>query len=318
MTETAGPLEYRLLRRRDIPSFLTVVLQGIGKLERSTGLDRSAEKMVRSLSRRSVWTLLRFFQLIGRPFAQIFVTVDGNRVVGTGTLLRLPHAAYVAGMATELEYRGRGIASQILVLLQKEAVRREEGWLILDVDSDNDTAIRVYRRAGYREVAQFRWYLRTGIPPTTAPVPPGTRPATRAELKEVAPRLDEGRVADYRAALPATPRRLSHNEVLASSFRSRRRTWIHETATGSPLVLRAGFAPDPPMGVYFPLTGSTPPTPEEVVTLFDPATEWLRPHAPATCLAVVPEPAGAVGVALERLGFTSVASSMTMVRSSSA
>jgi ribosomal protein S18 acetylase RimI-like enzyme len=319
MTEAAGPLEYRLLRRSETPSYLTVVLQGVGKLERATGLDRSAEKMVRSLSRWSFWTFLRFFQLIGRPIAQIFVAVDGTRVVGTGTLLRLRNAAYVAGMATETEYRGRGIASHILTLLKQEAARRHQEWLVLDVDSDNETAIRVYRRAGYREAARFTWYLRTGDPPTTSPLPPGTRPATKSELEEVTPRLDEARTPDYRAALPSTPKRLSHNEVLASGFRSRKRTWILRTIGGSPLVLRVSYAPDreAPMGVYLPLGGPTPPTSEEAAAALDRGTEWLRPQAPTTCLAVVPEPTGVMGAELERLGFKGVASSMTMVRSSS-
>ncbi len=320
MTEAVGSLDYRLLRWSDIPSYLTVVLQGVGKLERATGLDRSAEKMVRSLSRRSFWTLLRLFQLIGRPVAQIFVTVDGNRVVGTGTLLRLRKTAYVAGMATEAEYRGRGIASHLLSLLQQDAARRHQEWLVLDVDSDNETAIGVYRRAGYREAARFTWYVRTGVPPNTSPLPPGTRPATEAELEEVTPRLNEARTPDYRAALPSTPRRLAHNEVLANAFRSRKKTWILRTLSGSPLVLRASFAPDRevPMGVYFPLGGPTPPTPEEAAAVLDRGTEWLRPQAPTTCLAVVPEPTGVMGAALELLGFQGVASSMTMVRSSSA
>jgi ribosomal protein S18 acetylase RimI-like enzyme len=319
MTEVAGSLEYRLLRRSDVPSYLTVVLQGIGKLERSTGLDRGAEKMVRSLSRRSIWTVLRLSQLLGRSFARIFVAVDGNRVVGTGTLLRLPNAAYVAGMATDAGYRGRGIASQVLTLLQKDAARRHQEWLVLDVDSDNDTAIRVYRRAGYREAARFTWYVRTGVPPTLTPLPPRTRPATREELNEIAPKLDEGRAADYRAALPSTRRRLSHNEVLSGSFRSRKQTWVLWTLSGPPLALRVSCAHsrEAPMAVYLPLVGSTPPTLEEATALLDRGTEWLRPQAPATCLAVVAEPTGAVGVALERLGFKGVASSMTMVRSSS-
>ncbi len=319
MAVTEGPLEYRLLRRSDVPSYIDLVLPTVGKLERATGLDRAAESMIRSLSRRSIWTVLRFLQLIGRPFATVHVVVRGSRVVGTGTLLSLPKAGYVAAMATDPEFRGRGIASRILTLLQNDAARHHRDWLVLDVDSDNDTAIRVYRRAGYREVGKFTWYLRSGLPPSTAPAPPRTPPATKAQLQEVAPSLEEGRVAEYRAALPATPQRLTHMEtLLVSGRRVRRETWVRRSVSGAPLVIRAGFAPEPPMGVYYPLTGPTTPTPEEVAALFDPATEWLRPQAPAKCLAVVPEPTGAVGVALERLGFTAVASSTAMIRSSSA
>lgn len=319
MTATEGSLEYRLLRRSDVPSYIDLVLPTIGKLERATGLDRGAESMIRSLSRRSIWSVLKLLQWIGRPIVTVHVAAHGNRIVGTGTLLPLPKAGYVAAMATDPEFRGRGVASRILTLLQNDAARRHRDWLVLDVDSDNDTAIRVYRRAGYREVAKFTWYLRTGLPPTTAPVPAGTPPATKAQLQEVAPSLEEGRGPEYRAALPATPRRLTHMETLfVSGRRVRRETWVRRSVSGVPLVIRAGYSPEPPMGVYYPLTGATPPTPEEVASLFDPATEWLRPQAPATCLAVVPEPAGAMGVALERLGFAPVASSTAMIRPTSA
>jgi hypothetical protein len=87
MTETAEPWEYRLLRRSDVPSYLKVVLLGIGNLERATGLDRSADSMVRLLSRRSTWVLLGFLNLFGRSPVEVYVAADRQQVAGTGTLI---------------------------------------------------------------------------------------------------------------------------------------------------------------------------------------------------------------------------------------
>lgn len=45
MTEGRNELVFRPLRRADIPSFTEVIRLGIGRLERSTGLDEGAEAM---------------------------------------------------------------------------------------------------------------------------------------------------------------------------------------------------------------------------------------------------------------------------------
>ncbi len=269
------------------------------------------------MSRWSIWFLLWLSRLIGRPFVRVYIAVDGPRVVGTGTVFMLSRAGYVGGMATEVEYRRRGIASRILDLLQAEAARRGRDWLVLDVESENDTAIRVYQRAGYRAVGRFAWFTRPGLPPTIAPLPSGTRAASKRELEEIVPQLDQSRNADYRAALPATARVLSHNEVLVRGIRGEHQTWIHRAPGDSLCVVRAYYVPRTEMGVYFPMVGSPDPDLESLVRSFDPATEWLRARAPRRCLAIVPEPAGTVGAGLARLGFTEVVSTTVMVRASS-
>jgi len=318
MTAGGDSLEFRQLRRADLPTFSTVLRLGIGKLERSTGLDESAEAMPAMLSRWPIWILLGFSRWIGRPFVRIYVAVNGPRVVGTGTVFMLPHAGYVGGMATEPEFRGRGIASRILRMQQAETARRGREWLVLDVESENETAIRVYQRAGYREVGRFAWFTRPGVAPAIAPLSPGTRAATKRELEELAPQLDRNRNADYRAALPATERTLAHNEVLVRGFGAPHQTWIQRPPGGGLSAVRSYFIPRTEMGVYFPLFGPPDPEPEALARSFDPATEWLRARTPRRCLAIVPEPVGAVGAALARLGFTEVVSTTTMVRPSSA
>jgi GNAT superfamily N-acetyltransferase len=300
-----------------VPEFLKVVFLGIGHLERATGLDQSADATFRLLSRRSTWLLLGLLALFGRSPVEVYVATDGRRIAGTGTLLVLRKAGYVAGMVTGPEYRGQGVATRILELLRKAAVRRHREWLVLDTESDNETALRVYRRAGYREAAQFAWYVRTGLPPTTT----GTaavkaRPASASELKAVAVTLDEGRTPDFRAALPTTPKMLSHAEVLATGRRVRKSGWIRRGNRGALIVLRACHSPEAKMGIYCPITGAIAPTSEDVAGLFDLATEWLRPRNPERSIAVVAEPTGALGVALESLGFARVAMSTTMIRPS--
>lgn len=304
---------YRPLRRSDLASYTETVLLGIGKLETSTGLAESAEATIRSLSRWPVRFLLGFFRAIGRPMVDILVAADGTEVAGTGTILWLPKAAYVAGMATKPEFRGQGIASRILALQNAEAKRRRRPWLALDVESDNDTAIRVYRKAGYREVAKFTWYTRAGLPPAEGPVPPGTRPVVRSEWHDLVARLDASRPEEYRAVFPSGSRVLNHNEHLVRGMRSEHRTWAAHAEDGPSGVLRAYFLPRTRIGAYFPMTVG-PESAKELPRLFDAATEWLRPRGPSRCLAVAAEPPGAIRSLLERFGFSGVVSSTTMVR----
>ncbi|MGD0587952.1 MAG: GNAT family N-acetyltransferase [Thermoplasmata archaeon] len=312
MTEGGSPLVFRQIRRADLPTFVEVIRLGIGKLEHSTGLDEGAEAMFQSLSRWSIWLLFGLLQLIGRPFVRVWVGLEGPRVVGTGTLLMLPKAGYVAGMATHPEFRGRGVASRILALEQAETVRRGRDWIVLDVESENETAIRVYRRAGYREVGRYTWYSRLGIPPTSTPSP--SPAASKGELKEFIPKLDASRGADLRTSLPADPRMLSHNELLVRGPRAKNQTWIRATADATPSSVRAYFMPRTRMGVYFPTTGTPEPSADELTALFASPTEWLRPQDPKRCLAVLAEPVGTAGAALEKMGFVAVVSSTLMVR----
>ncbi|MGP8076236.1 MAG: GNAT family N-acetyltransferase [Thermoplasmata archaeon] len=314
MTEGGNPLVFRQIRRADLPTFVEVIRLGLGKLEHSTGLDEGAEAVFQSLSRWSIWLLFGLLQLIGRPFVRVWVALEGPRVVGTGTLLMLPRAGYVAGMATRPEFRGRGVASRILALQQAETVRRGRDWIVLDVESENETAIRVYRRAGYREVGRYTWYSRLGIPPASTASPSATPTASKSELKEFIPKLDASRSADLRTALPADLRMLSHNELLIRGPRAKNQTWIRAPADATPSSVRAYFMPRSRMGVFFPTTGTPEPPADEMTALFASATEWLRPQDPRRCLAVLAEPVGAAGAAFEKMGFVAVVSSTLMVR----
>lgn len=305
--------QVRHLRRADLPTFWKVLALAVGNLERSTGLDEGAEAMFGQLSRRSVWALLWLSELVGRPFVEIFVAADANRVVATGTLLMLRQAGYVAGIATEAEFRGRGLASRILAAQRDATVHRHRAWLVLDVESENETAIRVYRRAGYHDAAKFTFFTRTGLPPSSGPGATETRLATSAELEEAARQLDASRPSEYREALPATARVLSHSELLVRGVRATPRTWVRPSPGGGLDVLRAYYAPRIQTAAYFPMPGRPDPSPEEVARLLDPATEWFRTFAPKRCLAVAPAPAGSLGAGLERAGFAAVASMTTML-----
>lgn len=236
--------------------------------------------------------------------------------MGTGTIIWLRKTAYVAGIATKPEVRGRGIASRILALLGEQARRRNRAWLALDVEGENETAQRVYRKAGYREIARYTWFTRNDLPPTGAPVPPGVRPVKRADWEVLAPELDRSRPPEYRSAFPARARVISHNEFLVRSGHARVRTWFRRANNGAACFVRVYFVLSTRMAIYFPMSTLPEPPSEEFAGLFEAATQWLRARSPSRSIAVAAQPRGAIAESLERQGFTGVVSSAVMIRES--
>lgn len=313
MTSTSARIDFRPLRHSELPEYGKLLLRAVGELERATGLDQGGDSLAVALARWPVWLSLAFLRRIGRPFLEAYVAADGPRLVGTGTVVMFPRAGYVVGMATEPEYRGQGIASRILEHLATVVRRGHREWIALDVEPENETALRVYRRAGYREVARFAWFRRPGLPTTNSPTVVPLPPASKQETEELLPRLDAHQSPEYRTALPATLRMLTHNEIIFQGGRFEHRTWVGREASGAPVGIRAYFFPATQMGVLFPLT--TGPETAALTSLFDQATEWLRPNRPVSCLAIAPEADATTAQALRRIGFTVVVSSTTMVSS---
>ena len=311
----AAPIGYQIrrMRRADWASYREVTRLAIGNLETSTGLDESSDVAIAQLSRRSIWFLLAVFRMFRRPIVDVVVATRGAEVVGTATVLWLPRTAYVAGVATRPELRGRGIASRILAHHAENARRLHRRWMALDVESENETAIRVYQRAGYRETARFAWFTRTGLPPKGDSAPPTVLPVGSLDWSGMLARLDASRPKEYRDAFPAGRRVLDHNEYVVRGGRAEVETWRRELASGAVAVLRACFVAGPRMAAYFPMSTDGTTAPETYLEMIDTATEWFRPRNPTRVLAVVSEPSGAAGAALERRGFSPAVSSMAML-----
>lgn len=310
---TPGPFVYRPLRRSDYASYHSVVRMAVGNFERSTGLDLTSEAAIAQLSLRSTWWWIWWLRLIGRPVVDTVVGTQGTDVVGTATVLWLPRTAYVAGVATRPDLRGRGIASHLLALLAERARRYHRVWMALDVESENQVAIRVYRAAGYRPVGSYSWLSRTALPAMESPVPPAVAPVGPADWGSLAARLEAGRPSEYRGAFPAGEATLTHNEVTVRGGSVELATWKRELAGGGVAALRAYFLPGVGMGTYFPVSTVPEASPDEFAGLIDAATGWLFARRPRRVNAVAPEPQGNVTIALERRGFLTVASTTVMV-----
>ncbi|MCM1178241.1 MAG: GNAT family N-acetyltransferase [Bacteroides sp.] len=120
-----------------------------------------------------------------------FAAFDGNRIAaftlnGTGSHCGIP-TAYDTGTGTLKEYRGCGLASEILehaLPRLKEAGIRQ---YLLEVLKNNGKAISIYGKAGFRTIREFDCYAQRksgiGFPSANPSCATGIRHISIAELQ---------------------------------------------------------------------------------------------------------------------------------------
>ena len=305
--------EYRELRRADLPSFEKVMLQGLGKLERATGLDELSITQFQSLRRRGVWTLLAFLRATGRAPIRFFVGVDRGQVLGTASVILLAKVGYVVGVATDSSSRSLGIATHLLERIHLEAKRKGKPWLALDVETDNETAIRVYKRLGFEERAQFGWYA--GPTPGTDVSPSSAMTeASRSDTEEVVDWINRSLPPAVRDPLPATRRRLSHFEIVTRVPRAPSKTWRLSSSDQITAVVRCSYIQTIKTGYVLPITYDPSLTEESLLSIAKPAIGWIRSLGATRTVVVVSDPQGAWGSALASIGLPRAVSTTLMAR----
>ncbi|MBP8612457.1 MAG: GNAT family N-acetyltransferase [Candidatus Atribacteria bacterium] len=69
---------------------------------------------------------------------------------------------YISNIATYPAYRGRGIAKQLMLLAENEARIANVKIMVLDVESENLTAINLYQKLDYKKNGKFIVPLQNG------------------------------------------------------------------------------------------------------------------------------------------------------------
>jgi ribosomal protein S18 acetylase RimI-like enzyme len=283
----------------------------MGKLERSTGLDQLAISQFKSLHRTGIWAILTLLRAMGRPPIRIFVGVHQGQVLGTASVIMLEKAGYILGVATDSASRGRGIATHLLERLCLEAQRKGKPWVALDVESDNETALRVYRRLGFEEKVQFSWYVGSASATDTGSAATEVHGSQSAE---VADWVNRNLPPAIRDPLPATPRKLTHLEVFTRVTRAQVGTWRLPSSGQTVGVLRGCYLPAINTGFAFPIAGDSALPPESLLVLIEPAVRWFHSLDVARTVAVIQDPPGEWEPVLTTLGLSRAVSTILMVR----
>ena len=102
---------------------------------------------------RTYWSELA--QLDTRHY---LVAVDGDAVVGYAGLCDYPDEAFVQTIAVARHSQGEGLGARLLQALLDEAERRKQRRVLLEVRADNERAVALYERFGFRRTGVRRGY----------------------------------------------------------------------------------------------------------------------------------------------------------------
>jgi ribosomal-protein-alanine N-acetyltransferase len=102
---------------------------------------------------RTYWSELA--QLDTRHY---LVALDGDEVVGYAGLSDYPDQAFVQTIGVAPAVQGSGLGTRLLLALLEEAERRGQRRVLLEVRADNDRAIALYERHGFRRTGVRHGY----------------------------------------------------------------------------------------------------------------------------------------------------------------
>ena len=77
---------------------------------------------------------------------------DAGKVVGYIGLMYVLDEGYIANVAVSQDHRRQGIGTKLLAALVNEAKKRSLSFLTLEVRESNESAIALYKNAGFSEV----------------------------------------------------------------------------------------------------------------------------------------------------------------------
>jgi ribosomal-protein-alanine N-acetyltransferase len=101
----------------------------------------------------SRWSLFRL-----KRHLLLIAELDGC-IVGYALAYVSAQSLHIVGLAVDPAWRRRGVASQLLHAIERYAGRRA---VTLEARADNDAALALYRRHGYREVGRIERFYADG------------------------------------------------------------------------------------------------------------------------------------------------------------
>ena len=94
-----------------------------------------------------------------RARGSLFASVrDGGQTVAAGVLAMGHGWASIHGMRTALSHRGRGLATRVLSALASQAQQRNFDNIVLQVETANTTARRLYARCGFTHAWTYAYW----------------------------------------------------------------------------------------------------------------------------------------------------------------
>jgi ribosomal protein S18 acetylase RimI-like enzyme len=106
-----------------------------------------------------------FRRLIGSPSAAVLVSEAGGRIAGYCIVLfrARSRAARLYSISTASDFAGQGLGRALIEAAERMTAERGKLSLRLEVRQDNERAVAIYRRAGFRPAGSRPDYYQDGM-----------------------------------------------------------------------------------------------------------------------------------------------------------
>lgn len=104
------------------------------------------------------WSRSVFESEISNPNAYYIVAVCSDRAVGYCGIDFVVDEGSITNLAVLPDYRNKGIASQLLRLIEDFAFNEKLSFITLEVRESNYNAIKLYKKNGFKEVGRRKNY----------------------------------------------------------------------------------------------------------------------------------------------------------------
>lgn len=127
-------------------------------LAQASARDTRALAPLHAASFRRGWSEEEFERLLLDPSVLAHRAAIGRQIVGFIMARIAASEAEILSVAVDRSQRGRGVAQKLLRMNLGRLAGLGVTTVFLEVGADNEAAIRLYRRAGFREVGRREGY----------------------------------------------------------------------------------------------------------------------------------------------------------------
>ncbi len=104
------------------------------------------------------WSEASIRSELGNPYAIWLVAMEGQTLCGYLGVQYGPDGGDILTVAASPEYRGKGVARQLLEVMIRQLKQKGLQWLTLEVRPSNAPALRLYEALGFRPVGRRKRY----------------------------------------------------------------------------------------------------------------------------------------------------------------
>ena len=127
------------------------------------------------------WSAEQFWGELAQPTREYVVAEDDGVILGYAGAYLLPPDSDVQTIAVSPTAQGRGLGRALLEELIAIAERHECTQLLLEVRSDNVSAIGMYERFGFESISRRRDYYASGVDALIMRLRPLAQPSGRGD-----------------------------------------------------------------------------------------------------------------------------------------